>query len=99
MRVVIGPQEGAPFFTMRVFEVQPQCSSPYHSHWWEHEVFVLSGQGVVKTGEDEIPISHGSTVFVPGGELHQFCNTGDDILRFICVIPQEWLHRVQTPER
>ena len=97
MRVVIGPQEGAPFFTMRVFEVQPRSSSPYHSHWWEHEVFVLSGQGVVKTGKDQVPIAHGSTVFVPGGELHQFCNTGDDILRFICVIPQEWLQQVQTP--
>jgi quercetin dioxygenase-like cupin family protein len=98
MRVVIGPQEGAPFFTMRVFEVQPGHSTPYHSHWWEHEVFVLSGQGVVKAGQDEIPIGHGSTVFVPGREPHQFCNTGGVLLRFICVIPQEWLQQVHKPE-
>jgi len=97
MRVVIGPEEGAPFFTMRVFEVQPNHASPFHGHWWEHEVFVLSGQGVVKTEQGETPISHGRTVFVPGGEMHQFRNTGDDVLRFICLIPQEWLGKVDRP--
>ena len=98
MRVVIGPDEGAPLFNMRVFEVQPGHASPHHQHWWEHEVFVLSGQGIVKTDQGEIPISHGSTVFVPRSEMHQFHNTGDDVLRFICLIPQEWLHGVEKPE-
>jgi quercetin dioxygenase-like cupin family protein len=97
MRVVIGPDEGAPFFTMRVFEVQPGCSTPYHSHWWEHEVFCLSGQGVVKTGQGDHPLGHGSTVLVPGGEMHQFRNTGDDLLRFICLVPQDWLQGVEKP--
>lgn len=98
MRVVIGPEEGAPFFNMRVFEVQPGHASPHHSHWWEHEVFVLSGQGVVKTDHGEVSIGHGSTVFVPGGDMHQFRNTGDDLLRFICLIPQDWLGEVEKPE-
>jgi quercetin dioxygenase-like cupin family protein len=98
MRVPIGPDEGAPFFNMRIFEVQPGYSSPHHSHWWEHEVFVLSGQGVVKMEGGEKPVSHGSTVFVPGDEMHQFQNTGDDVLRFICLVPQEWLLGVEKPE-
>ena len=91
MRVAIGPEEGAPVFNMRVFEVQPGYASPYHNHWWEHEVFVLSGKGVVKTAEGEVPVAHGSTVFVPGGEMHQFLNTGGDLLRFLCLVPQDWL--------
>jgi quercetin dioxygenase-like cupin family protein len=91
MRVVIGPEEGAPFFNMRVFEVEPGHASPHHSHWWEHEVYILSGQGVVKTEQGEIPLREGSTVFVPGGEMHQFQNTGDGQLRFLCLVPQEWL--------
>jgi quercetin dioxygenase-like cupin family protein len=98
MRVVIGPDEGAPHFNMRVFEVQPGHASPHHSHWWEHEVFVLSGQGRVQTEQGEIPIGHGSTVFVPGGEMHQFRNTGDGLLRFICLVPQEWWGEVTRPE-
>jgi len=94
MRVAIGPEQGAPFFNMRVFEVQPGYSSPDHSHWWEHEVFVLSGQGVVKTDSGEIPIAHGTTIFIPGGERHQLQNRGNDPLRFLCLVPQEWLQEV-----
>jgi quercetin dioxygenase-like cupin family protein len=97
MRVVIGPDDGAPFFNMRLFEVPPGQASPHHSHWWEHEVFVLSGQGVVVTDQGDVPIGHGSTVFVPGGEMHQFQNTGDDVLRFLCLVPQEWLGQVKKP--
>jgi quercetin dioxygenase-like cupin family protein len=98
MRVVIGPEEGAPFFNMRVFEVQPGYASPHHSHWWEHEIFVLSGQGVFKTAQGDAPVGHGSTIFVPGDEMHQLQNTGDDVLRFICLVPQEWLQGVEKPE-
>lgn len=95
MRVVIGPDQGAPHFNMRVFEVLPGHASPYHSHWWEHEVFVLAGQGVAKTEQGKVPIGPGSTVFVPGGEMHQFQNTGDELLRFLCLVPQEWLQGVK----
>lgn len=94
MRVPIGPEDGAPFFNMRVFEVQPGTATPHHSHWWEHEVFVLSGEGLLKTDDGDVPIGHGSTVFVPGGEMHQFRNSGEGVLRFICLVPQEWLHGV-----
>jgi quercetin dioxygenase-like cupin family protein len=101
MRLAIGPDEGAPFFNLRVFEVQPGRATPHHSHWWEHEVFVLSGKGVVRTDEGDVPIEHGSTVFVPGGEMHQFLNQGDEVFRFICVVPQEWLqgHQQSAPAR
>ncbi|HSJ57046.1 MAG TPA: cupin domain-containing protein [Anaerolineae bacterium] len=99
MRMAIGPDEGAPFFNLRVFEVQPGRATPHHSHWWEHEVFVLAGKGVVRTDEGDVPLESGSTVFVPGGEMHQFLNRGDDVLRFICVVPQEWLqgHEQSVP--
>ncbi|HSJ53691.1 MAG TPA: cupin domain-containing protein [Anaerolineae bacterium] len=41
-----------------------------------------------------MPLAHGTSVFVPGGEMHQFRNTGDEVLRFLCLVPQEWLHGV-----
>ena len=97
MRLIIGPQEGAPFFNMRLFEVQPGQATPYHDHWWEHEAFVLSGQGLVRTEGHELPIGPQSAVFVPGNERHQFRNTGDGILRFLCLVPQEWLEGVPRP--
>ena len=86
-RVVIGPEDGAPRFTMRLFEVRPGGSTPFHSHWWEHEVFVLSGQGVVTGEEGDTPIAKDSVIFVPPDEHHCFTNNGNEILRFICVVP------------
>ncbi len=87
IRWVIGEKDGAPNFAMRVFEVEPYYTSPYHQHEWEHEVFVLAGEGVVRRQDSESPISNGSVVFVPGMEMHQFANRGNSVLRFICVVP------------
>ena len=87
LRWVVARNDGAPRFAMRVIEVQPGCATPHHQHWWEHEVFVLGGKGVVKGGSQERPIQEGSVVFMPGDEMHQFVNTGDEVLRFICMVP------------
>jgi quercetin dioxygenase-like cupin family protein len=92
MRLLIGPSEGAPRFNMRVFEVQPGRATPHHQHWWEHEVFVLDGRGTLKSEGGEEALSPGTVVFVPGNEWHQFQNTGQELLRFLCLVPQEWQH-------
>jgi len=86
-RVVIGADDGAPTSIMRVFEVKPGSSTPFHSHSWEHEVFILSGKGIVKGREKEGPLGEGTVVFVAPNEEHCFINSGSDLLRFICVIP------------
>lgn len=87
-RVVIGPDEGAENFIMRVFEVAPGLTSPDHSHPWEHEIFILAGQGAVRDGAGKkTPIGEGGTLFLPAGEKHCLINHGKEPLRFICVIP------------
>jgi len=53
-RVVIGPKQGAPTFVMRVIEIPPGVST-YHSHDWEHEVFVLAGEATWVSEEGETP--------------------------------------------
>ena len=86
-REVVTADDGAPNFCMRVFEVEPGSSTPSHSHWWEHEVFVLSGRGAVVSEQGETPIAQDSVVFVAPDEQHCFVNNGNEPLRFICVIP------------
>jgi quercetin dioxygenase-like cupin family protein len=88
MRVVIGPNEEAPNFVMRVFEVEPGASTPFHSHPWEHEVYVFGGAGRVRSDAGETELSAGSVVYVAPDEQHCFSNAGDDLLRFVCVIPK-----------
>jgi quercetin dioxygenase-like cupin family protein len=87
VRWAIRAADGAPRFALRVFEVEPGHGSPQHTHWWEHEVFILAGTGVVWTPEGETPLHPGHVVFVPPEVEHQFRNTGDEVLRFICVVP------------
>jgi quercetin dioxygenase-like cupin family protein len=86
-RVVAGPDEGADNFVMRVFELQPNSSTPLHSHNWEHEIFVLAGYGAIKGGDGDATLLQGDVVFVPANEAHCLYNTGEEIFRFICVIP------------
>ena len=53
LHTVISQPDGAPRFAMRVFEVQPGSSTPFHTHAWEHEVFILSGRGKVRDKDGE----------------------------------------------
>ena len=96
LRTVISPED-APRFSMRVFEVQAGASTPFHTHNWEHEVFILSGNGKVrgKDGERELAPNH--VVYVAPDEEHCFTNTGRDIFRFICCIPHALQPSLQKP--
>ena len=98
IRLVIGEKDGAPHFAMRVFDVEPGHATPFHPHWNEHEVFVLSGQGALRSESGETALEPGSVVFVPGDEVHQFINKGNDVFRFICVIPHDRLKGI-APEK
>jgi len=89
MRRVIAEKEGAKNFVMRIFEVAPGGYTPLHKHDWEHEVFVLSGSGIAANTSAQREIKSGDVIFVPGGEEHQFRNSGDGNLEFICLIPMK----------
>ncbi len=85
--MLIGPDDNAPNFHMRHFEVAPGGNTPHHSHEHEHEVLVLGGSGVVKSEQGDRPFKAGDVIFVPPGEKHQFVNPGDKPVEFICLIP------------
>ena len=87
VRDVINADDGAPNFCMRIFEVEPGSSTTPHTHWWEHEVFVLSGQGVVVDEQGEIEIAEESVIYIAPWELHGFTNKGSKPLRYILLNP------------
>ncbi len=86
-REVVCADKGAPNFCMRVFDIEPGSSTPSHEHPWEHEIFVLSGQGLAVSEQRETKMTKDSVVFVPPNEHHCFINNSNEVLRFICVIP------------
>jgi len=87
IRWIITKEDGAPNFAMREFELAPGGHTPYHAHGWEHEVFVLAGEGVAVGDAEEFPLEPGTVVLVPPNEKHNFQNTGAEVLRFLCVVP------------
>lgn len=87
MRVLIGPDDGAPGFAMRLFELEPGGCTPSHEHDWEHEMFFLQGGGTVVVDSEEIPMRPGCFAFVPPNVPHQVKNTGFITLKFLCLIP------------
>ncbi|MGA2799546.1 MAG: cupin domain-containing protein, partial [Thermoguttaceae bacterium] len=87
MRCLIGPDQGAPSFSMRQFELGAGGHTPKHAHGHEHEIFVLEGTGVVLEGDKEHALRPGSVAFVPPNQVHQFRNTGSRPLKFLCLIP------------
>ncbi len=86
-RVLIGKDDGAANFCMRLLELPPGTSSPLHTHDWEHEVIVHSGEGEVFCNGDWTPVTAGTAVYIPGDEEHQFRCAGEAPFMFVCVIP------------
>ena len=87
VRWLIGEGEKAPNFAMREFEVAPGGHTPKHFHDYEHEVYVLAGRGEIVDGDRRRPLAPGDVVFVAPNDVHQFCNTGAEPMRFLCLIP------------
>ena len=81
-------REGVPNFALRVFELEPGGYTPRHQHDWEHENYILSGEGELLLPDGSTtPLRPGDAVLVRPNEVHQYRNVGSTPFRFICCIP------------
>ena len=87
IRWLITEKDGAPTFLMRHFTVEAAGFTPYHDHNWEHEVYILEGQGKIRYEDREEKIQPGDAILVPPGRKHQF-RAGTEALKFICLVPK-----------
>ncbi len=87
IRWMIAQKDGAPNFALRMFEVEAGGNTPYHKHAWEHEVFVLEGEGEFVTERGSQKFGTWDTIYVDPNMYHQFKNVGDSMMRFLCIIP------------
>lgn len=88
IRRVISEVDGATEFTMDVFEIEPGGHSAFHEHDWEHQIFVLSGEGTLIGSEGPLAFKPGDVIFIAPGEPHQIVNDGDALVEFVCLIPK-----------
>ena len=87
IRWLVADKDGAPNFAMRMFEVEPGGFTPYHAHSWEHENYIVEGEGVLTTEDGEVPFKQGDILYVEPHFKHNYKNTGSAVLKFLCMIP------------
>ena len=89
MKVLVGEQEGWSDYVMRLVEVKQGGYTPKHSHPWPHINIMLEGQGEVLNNGSYQAVGPGSFSYIEENTMHQFRNTGDDVFKFICIVPKE----------
>ena len=89
IQILIGPEDGAPHYIMRRFEIQGNGEIGLHDHPEEHEIYILSGQVEVFNDQGERYLAKANDVlYVPPYEKHGYKNPHPtESVYFICVIP------------
>jgi len=89
MKVLVSSETGWDDYVMRVVEVETEGYTPKHSHPWPHINFIIEGDGLLMIDGKDNPVKAGSFAYVPSDHLHQFKNIGQEVFKFICIVPKE----------
>ena len=88
-QILLGPDDGAPNFAIRIFQVAPGKSSNEEEHPWDHGVFIQQGRARVLLGERVDEVKAGDFVWIEPNERHRLDSLGPETLQFLCVVP-DW---------
>ena len=69
--------DNPPTCTLNYSQIQPGKLSTPHTHPWEHEVFVMYGNGTLVVEGVRYPVKPGDAILVPPGVDHYTVNDGD----------------------
>jgi len=88
-QICISPTEGWAGHVMRVFELEPGGKAPAHTHPWPHINYFLKGEGIVHLNGVDNEVTEGSFAYIPANAHHQILNRGNEVFKFICIVPEE----------
>ncbi len=84
---LITNKQGAERYAMRLFTMEPGGVIARHEHPWEHEIFILEGNGVVGCCDDEMEVKPGDFLYIEPNVPHWYKNNGKNEFKFLCIIP------------
>ena len=87
IRWLIRDEDGARAAAMRYFQIRPGGKIYGHHHPWEHEIFVVRGDGKLRVGSKWYSVRQGMFIFIPPNVEHEYINDGREPFEFLCVIP------------
>jgi len=84
--LISGKTVGSKGISLRIADVLPGAlCTPGHVHTeCEEVIFILSGQGEIKIGEEPFPMKIGDAILLPTGVPHLIRNTGKEVMRMAC---------------
>ena len=84
--LISGKTVGSKGISLRIADVLPGAlCTPGHVHAdCEEVIFILSGQGEIKIGEETFPMKIGDAILLPTGVPHLIRNTGKEVMRMAC---------------
>jgi len=89
VRYLVDERQASNRFSLRLYTVGQGGHTPLDRHEYEHQVYILSGEAVLRSDGDEGEVLQrlkaGDVVFVPSNALHQFANDSRNPLVFLCV--------------
>jgi quercetin dioxygenase-like cupin family protein len=88
VRYLIDERQDSNHFSLRLYTVEKNGHRPLDQHEYEHQVYILQGQGSLKeekSGSALRDLREGDSIFIPSNAVHQFINERDEPLVFLCV--------------
>ena len=82
---LLNPDNASKKFALRAYIIEPGGHTSYDIHPHEHGVYMLSGEAVVKIGDDEVILQPRDVLYISGNEPHQFFNRGHAPVKFLCI--------------
>ena len=91
-QIPISKNDGSPVFSFRVFTIEQNGQTPYHTHPFEHINYIIEGHGVMVTESgEEYEIKKGDFALVLPDEKHQYRNKSiNGPLIMICAVPIDY---------
>jgi quercetin dioxygenase-like cupin family protein len=102
VQYLIDDRQGSHRFALRLYTVQKGGHTPLDQHPYEHHVYVLEGEGLLRQSKEANgplkALKPGDSIFIPSNAIHQFSNTKDTPFIFLCVKgnPQLYMHEVRV---
>ena len=103
VQYLIDERHGSDRFALRLYTVQKDGHTPLDQHRYEHHVFVLKGEGLLRQSKAADvslkTLKRGDSIFIPSNAVHQFSNTRDEPFVFLCVKGNPQLYAHEQPIR
>lgn len=89
VQYLVDDRQGSDRFALRLYTVQKGGHTPLDQHPYEHHVYVMSGEGLLRQSKQpnapHRTLKGGDTLFIPSNAIHQFSNDKDEPFTFLCV--------------